>query len=131
MAKTRTKQKKHWDYWSHLTLLTLLVGLRVVNMLLGQLGPERCDLMLQRGNLVVVFLLHSRHTSFYLADILPYIDLVAHDFAHAASASAMAGHAARLRAASRGCHGLMLEHAWAVAFAALRALFRGHGAKAW
>jgi hypothetical protein len=46
MAKTRTKQKKHRDYWSHLTLLTLLVGLRVVNMLLGQLGPERCDLVL-------------------------------------------------------------------------------------
>lgn len=111
--------------------MTLLLRLRAVNMLLCQLSTQRYDLVLQSRDFFVVFLLHPGHASFYLANILPYVNLVTHDLTHAATTATMTRHASGLRAASRGRHGLVLEHAWSIAFTALRALLRGHGTKSW
>jgi len=83
-------QRQHAAATSPFTLLSLLLGLRVVDVLLSQLGPERGDLVLQRGDLVVVFLFHSRHARLYIANVLPHIDLAAHDFAHATATSTVA-----------------------------------------
>ena len=50
-------------------LVTLLLRLSIVDVLLSELGTQRGDLVLQRCNLIVVFLLHASHTGFDLAHI--------------------------------------------------------------
>src|SRR5690242_13593098 len=85
--------------------------LAVVDMLLRELRPQRRNLRLQRRNLLIVLLLHPRHTRFNLAHVLPHIHVGAHDLAHAASTAPLARHAARLRQAARCRHRLVLQQA--------------------
>lgn len=109
----------------------LLLG--VLRMLLGQLRSQGGNLGLQRRHLVFVLLFHSCHASFDVTHVLPHIDaLVAHDLARAGTAAGtVAGNAAGLRRRPRGWH-LLLQHAGAVGFSALRALLGDHvGGQAW
>jgi hypothetical protein len=65
-------------------------------MLLSKLSTESGDLVLQRCNHVVVFLLRTCHASFHLTDILPDVNLATHDLTYTATTTSMTRHAPRL-----------------------------------
>ena len=74
-------------------LVTLLLRLSIVDVLLSELGTQRGDLVLQRCNLLIVFLLHASHAGFDLTHILPNIHV---HLTHAAAAATLARHTAGL-----------------------------------
>jgi len=85
------------------------LGLGMVYMLLSKLCTQRRDFLLHGRNPLVMLFLHTRHPSFNLADMLPYVDLAAHGVAQAAATPAVAGEAARLREGCGCGHGVVRE----------------------